>query len=263
LPFFKDKKFLDITTLMVQKFIQLKKEENCSNSRINDILKILKSIFSKLHELNLISINPAKQVKKLNVQRKEIFPLNKAEIKLLLNTAKTHFPSFYPMLMTAIFTGIRQGELIALTWNDVDFQNNFLKISKNYSKGHLLTPKTKKSYRKVEIPDSLKQTLEEWKEKCLKTELDLVFPNKIGTYIDKNNMVQREFSRTFKLAGLRKIRWHDLRHTYASLLIAESKPINYIQAQLGHTSIEMTMDTYGHLFPDSGRKNLAVFDDIL
>jgi len=89
--------------------------------------------------------------------------------------------------------------------------------------------------------------LRKWKVACPPNELDLVFPNEVGNPMDCRNIVNREFEGAFRRAGLRKIRFHDLRHTFASLLIDRGEHPKYIQTQIGHSSINVTMDIYGHL----------------
>ncbi|MBW1774482.1 MAG: site-specific integrase, partial [Deltaproteobacteria bacterium] len=89
--------------------------------------------------------------------------------------------------------------------------------------------------------------LKKWKIACQSNELNLVFPNEAGNPIDANNLVKRDFEPTLRRAGVKGIRFHDLRHTYASLLIDRGEHPKYIQVQMGHSSINVTMDTYGHL----------------
>ncbi len=87
----------------------------------------------------------------------------------------------------------------------------------------------------------------EWKLACPPSELDLIFPSEIGKPIDKNNIIRRRFEPALRRAGLRRLRFHDLKHTYASLLIAEGEHPKYIQSQMEHSSINVTLDTYGHI----------------
>ena len=89
--------------------------------------------------------------------------------------------------------------------------------------------------------------LKKWKIECPPTELDLVFPNEAGKPIDANNLVKRSFEGALRRAGVRKIRFHDLRHSYASLMIFQGEHPKYIQSQMGHASVSVTMDVYGHL----------------
>jgi hypothetical protein len=89
--------------------------------------------------------------------------------------------------------------------------------------------------------------LKKWKLQCPANEHDLVFPNDAGNPLDAMNMMHRQFRPALRRAKLREIRFHDLRHTYASLLIDQGEHPKYIQGQMGHASINITMDVYGHL----------------
>ncbi len=97
------------------------------------------------------------------------------------------------------------------------------------------------------MPSPLLSELKRWKLKCPKGEQELVFPNTLGKPENNSNVLRRVFHPALRRAGLRKVRFHDLRHTYASLLIANGEHPKYIQTQMGHSSIKVTMDTYGHL----------------
>jgi integrase len=99
----------------------------------------------------------------------------------------------------------------------------------------------------------LRQALESHRLNSPKSELDLVFCNKEGKPVDPDNMVKREFHQVLKRANLRKIRFHDLRHTFASLLIDQGENIKFIQMQMGHSSAKTTLDRYGHLIPSDFR----------
>lgn len=96
--------------------------------------------------------------------------------------------------------------------------------------------------------------LKKWKLACPISDMDLVFPSEAGTPLDATNMLRRQFFQALRRAGLPRIRFHSLRHAYASLLIDQGENPKYIQAQLGHSSINMTMDIYGHLMKTVNQK---------
>ncbi len=89
--------------------------------------------------------------------------------------------------------------------------------------------------------------LKRWKLACPPSTLDLIFPNEAGNPIDDSSMLSRHFHPAFEAAGLKRIRFHDLRHTYASLMIEQGENIKYIQSQLGHSSPTVTLNVYAHL----------------
>ena len=108
-----------------------------------------------------------------------------------------------------------------------------------------------------------KQICEEWRLACPNSELNLVFPNSNGNYQSADNLAKRRFLPALNRAGIDKIRFHDLRHTYASLLLANGAPMKYVQHQLGHSSITMTMDLYTHLLPEVNDKCVNLLNSIV
>lgn len=113
------------------------------------------------------------------------------------------------------------------------------------------------------MSSELVKVLKEWKLRCPPGYKDLVFPNREGNYLDPNNLNKRGYKSLIEKAGIKKIRFHDLRHTYASLLIANNVPIKYIQTQMGHSSIQNTMDIYGHILPEVTMQGVNALDSIL
>ncbi len=112
-------------------------------------------------------------------------------------------------------------------------------------------PKSKRSIRNVVMSPKLKDALELHRLNCPVSPDDLVFCTADGGPLDANNMVKREFLPSLSRAGLRTVRFHDLRHTYTALLIAQGAHAKFIQGQLGHASIQTTLDRYGHLLPEA------------
>lgn len=108
-----------------------------------------------------------------------------------------------------------------------------------------------------------KQVCEEWRLACPHSELNLVSPNSNGNYQSADNLAKRRFLPALNRAGIDKIRFHDLRHTYASLLLANGAPMKYVQHQLGHSSITMTMDLYTHLLPEVNDKCVNLLNNIV
>jgi integrase len=168
-----------------------------------------------------------------------------------------------PLLMTAIFTGLRASELRGLRWADVDLNRNELQVRQRadyYRK--MGPPKSEAGERTIPLAPMLANTLREWKLICPKGELGLVFPNGIGRIESHANIVNRGFIPVQIAAGVTtttgKAKYtglHSLRHFYASWCINRSDdgglelPLKIVQARLGHASVQMTADRYGHLFP--------------
>lgn len=264
LPVIGEMKIIEITKSTINEYIRLKQENtNLSNGTINKHIVIIKSILNHAVENGWIAKNLTLGVKKLKEERIERQFLTQKEVFAVLDTAKKHYPDFYPLLFTAIFTGMRQGELLALTWNKINFIEGYIKVDKSCYKNQFCAPKTNTSNRKVNIPDELIKVLKEWKLRCPHSELNLVFPNENGNFMDKHNLKKRKFKAVLRRAGVTEIRFHDLRHTYASLLLANNAHPKYAQTQLGHSSIKTTMDIYSHMMKEAHQNGIETLNKIL
>ena len=152
--------------------------------------------------------------------------------------------------MTAALTGMRQGELFGLKWTDIDWINNQIHVKRTYNHGKFYDPKSKTSKRRIDMAPELVAGLKKWRLACPKGELDLVFPNENGKPENQSNFLRRRFYPILMSVDLPRIRFHDLRHTYCALLLDQGENIKYIQRQMGHSSIKVTLDIYGHLMSD-------------
>lgn len=146
------------------------------------------------------------------------------------------------------YTGIRTGELLALTWKDIDFENQTINIDKSYhriEKADVITkPKTPKSIRTIMIFDYLAEIIKKYKDTLYKPNMnDRVF-------LHTHRFLQHEMTRIAKKANVKKIRVHDLRHSHASLLIELGFSPLLIAERLGHEKVETTLNTYSHLYPN-------------
>lgn len=158
-------------------------------------------------------------------------------------------PEDYAIFMTLYYTGIREGELFALTPADIDFEKGTLRINKSYQrlkgKDMITTPKTPKSNRVVTIPPVLCDCLKEYKAQCFgMQENDRLFPY-------TKSYLYREMVDGCKKSGVKKIRIHDIRHSHAAALIQMNVAPKLLQERLGHERIQTTLDTYGHLYPNA------------
>lgn len=157
-------------------------------------------------------------------------------------------PASYAVFMTLYYTGMREGELLALTPADVDFEKATITINKSYQRldgrDIISSPKTPKSNRVVTIPVTLCDCLKEYMSHCYGLEdEDRLFPyNKSFLY--------REMEYGCKASGVKKIRVHDIRHSHASLLVEMGFSPLLIAERLGHERVQTTMETYSHLYPN-------------
>ena len=253
-------------------------ERPLSRASIRIVLAELTALLNHAKEDGLIMVNPAERLGKLYKQapvvHDQIQPLTHEEVPIFLTTARAHFPDFFPIFLCAIHTGMRSGEIAGLQWGDIDFNGKYLVVRRNFTRGRIEKTKTDK-VRRVDISDALLSELAalhrrrkaDYLENGKNEIPEWVFlgPGKIvwkdgepigrkeGTPLEMYNIKNRYFLKTLEKAGLRRIRFHDLRHTFASLMIQNGESLAYIKDQLGHSSIKMTVDVYGHLVPGANR----------
>ena len=262
-PFFGDLNINEISPILIKEFMKQMQDKGRANATINKYIKFISAIYNFMIDSDAAVRNPLARVKSLKeIKNKKIRALCTEEVQALLSKTKQVYPDFFPLLFTALFTGMRQGELFALTWDSINWITKKITIDKNYTHGTLGTPKTGK-IRVIDMSDELAKVLREWRMACPKGENNLVFPNNEGNYQSAENMMKRRFLPALNRAGIDRIRFHDLRHTYASLLLANGAPMKYVQHQLGHSSITMTMDLYTHLLPEVNDKCVNLLNSIV
>jgi integrase len=230
-----------------------------SRAMARKVLSSLKSILGEAQRRGLVAQNAASPVKvaankreagKLTVGRD--IPL-KPEIQAILAAAEGRWR---PLFATAIFTGMRASELRGLTWDDVDFERNVIHVRQRANLwGEIGAPKTAAGDREIPMSPMVVNALKEWRLACPKGALKLVFPNGSGNVENHANIANRGFYALQREAGIvskdgrPKYGLHGLRHFNASWLIEQGFSPKRLQALLGHSSIQMTFDRYGHLFP--------------
>lgn len=205
----------------------------------------------------LIAVNSARGVEVIGRRgegSKKIVPPGKADLKALLAGAD---PEFRFVISFASRTGLRAGELWALRWRHVELKKCLLDIETRVDRfGVEDTTKTNAGVRQVPIAKVLAQELREWRARsAFSKEADLVFPNKSGGFRRHDNEMTRLYRPLCKRVGTGGINWHSLRHFAISTWIESGLSPKVVQTYAGHTSLEMTMDRYGHLFPsDAGHE---------
>ena len=227
-----------------------------SPKSVRYIHTVIHSCLEQAKKENKIAINPASTVKLPKYQKPDIRYMKNEEIRDFLTQAKDS--KFYIAFYLALTTGMRRGEILALRWQDIDLDNH--KVSVNQSlvrvkEGGLIfqEPKTKLAKRTINISSHLFSLLQDHKErqniviksegKNYRSDLDLIFCNNLGEPICPRNFT-RHFERLLKKAGLDRIPFHSLRHTYSTICLQEKVDIKTIQENLGHHSSAFTMDVY-------------------
>jgi integrase len=217
--------------------------------------------------------NPCELVDPPSWKGKTMRTLTPGELEVLLENASSN--QFYPVIYTAVSTGLRQAELLGLTWRSIDL--DFLSISVNqvlYKRRGICQfnePKTSHSRRRVAMTPKLACFLREYKQERerlyreLGQELtldDLVFANVEGKPLDPG-VLTHNFAKIAKRAGLENIRFHDLRHTFASLMFLRGAKPKVISEALGHSSVAFTMDVYSHIIEGMQSDAMALLDEVL
>src|SRR5918997_2139921 len=209
----------------------------------------------------LVPRNVTEAVKPPQVRREEIHPLTPEQVNALLNAARGD--RLEALYMLAIHTGLRQGELLGLKWEDVNLEEGTLQMRRTLTttKGGpvLSTPKTKGSRRSVRLTQSAVEALRRHLQQQL-GEIDmagslweengLIFASETGEPLERRSIVKYQFKKVLKCAGLPDKRFHDLRHTCATLLLGRNVNPKIVSEMLGHATIAITLDTYSHVLPN-------------
>ncbi len=254
---FHDHKINSIDTASVEKLFTVKHNAGMPHSTLGKVRTALNKTMKYAVRHKLTDHNPVtdaempRKIENPEEEEKKRF-LTTHEINSLLDAVSTQ--KYNTLFRLAVFSGARQGELLGLRWTDVDWINSQIHIRRSFNKDAMRPPKNKTSRRRIDIGPTTMEVLKSWMHACPKTDGNLVFPNNAGKPMNNNNMLRRHYYPGLKKAGIERIRFHDLRHTYASLLISTDVNIKYLQTQMGHSTITTTMDTYGHLMEEVNRE---------
>ena len=238
----------------VREFVDELQDAGVSRSMTKKVLASLRSALSEAVEREWVAHNVAREVKLKRNRREDeerTIP-TKDEIRTMIDKAP---PQHRPLIVTALFTGMRISELRGLTWDCVDFDKTVIRVEKRADRfNEMGKPKSRTSKRVIPMAPTVVSTLKAWKLTCPNGELSLVFPNGKGNIENHSNIHNRVFVPLLVNNGIvdedgkPKFSFHALRHAAASLFIEQGWPPKKIQSILGHSSITMTMDVYGHLF---------------
>jgi len=259
IPTFGNLNLRRISGAHIQAFVAAKvSKHGLSPKSVVNMLIPLKEMFKHATHWGYVRYDPSIAVKRPRVEQEEMDFLNPEEIAPFLQHVR---PQYHALFLTAILTGMRRGELLGLKWGDIDWRSSQISVRRSLYKGTFVSPKSQNSVRRIIMSPTLKQYLEQHRLMAPQSELELVFCTDEGNPLDPDNMVKREFLTALDRAGIRRIRFHDLRHTFASLLIANGENIKFVQYQLGHASATTTLDRYGHIFPGTQKEAADRLDE--
>jgi integrase len=279
-PRFGEFRLDNIQREQVKRFISDLRARKFSKNTIRLAVSTLRAVLNAAVEDKLLERNPAERLGRFVKSEKatrEATSLNPHEVDQLLKAAREGLElADYALILTAVRAGLREGEIAAVQWGDIQFGkgeediDRYILVRRNYDRRwskKMLTPKSRKP-RRVDMSRELRRTLLDLRDARLgkasaqdtaEISETLVFPSEAGTPIEMNNFSERVFKPLLTTAGLRCVRFHDLRHTYGSLLIQAGASLAYVRDQMGHSSIQVTADVYGHLIPGA---NMAFVDKL-
>ena len=240
-----------------------------SRATLSLIKAPVSGVFNYAVDSEIIEANPLKD---LSISTRKIHlglePLTEDEAARLLEQARRFLDGYYyPHLLCMLRAGIRLGELKALQWQDIDFEKRQMEIRRSCRRGRLTDTKNRKR-RRVDMTPHLAETLKAWETKQKQQALKLgkpflntgfVFASRRGE-IMRRIALENALSRCLSAAKLRHIRIHDLRHSYATIRLLKGHNIGDVSYQLGHSSISMTYDVYGHWIPGHFKSEVDELD---
>lgn len=254
----------------VRELIAATREKGLKINTVRGISRTVSAFLSQAVEDEHLPANPAlrlgKYLRRGDEPKPQIDPFTREEVAHIVATAAKEFPEWHAWMLTALRTGLRLGELLALQWGDIDWHGGYIQVRQNLVGGKLTTPKNHQC-RRVDLSRQLRGTLRLWRRRKSAEWLKIgkprpvwVFSTIVGTPFDESN-VRKFHSQILEKAGLRHRRIHDMRHTFASLLIQQGESLVYVKEQMGHASIQITVDIYGHLVPGGNRAAVDRLDD--
>jgi integrase len=249
---FPDRDLERISTGDVERMVAAMRRGGAGAKLINNAITLLGQVFDHGLDRGWCNANPARKVRRPRVEQSDAIRfLDQAEVEAMLRA--TASDTDRALFLTAVMTGLRQGELLGLQWRDVDWQAGKLHVRRSYVRGHWGTPKSRRSSRAVPMADRVARELARHHQRATyKADDDLVFCHRdIGTVLDHSALVRR-FKRALSAGGVREVRFHDLRHTFGTRMASVGVPMRTLQEWMGHRDFKTTL-IYADYAP-SGRE---------
>jgi len=257
-----------VSVLDIQELYTKLHSAGLSGSTIRRLHTVLNQAFKQAVRWRKITYNPAADVELPARKRKKVHrAFNQLEANRFLGAARETPHGL--LFEVALFSGMRPGEYLALTWCCVDWEAGTLRVEKAVcrpkgGKPYFGPPKTPESRRTIPMPPSTMAKLRAHRTEQLQLrllegenwiDLDLVFPNTVGNFQNERNLSQRYFKEALKVAGLpSKFRLYDLRHSCATLLLVADENVKVVAERLGHSTVKLTLDTYQHVLPSMQKR---------
>jgi integrase len=249
-----------LTPQDVQEMMNERLAAGLSAKTVGYMHQVLRTALELARRWEIIDRNVASLVDPPRRVRPNIRPLEPAEARSFLESLRGN--RLEALFSVALALGLRQGEALGLRWEDIDMASGVLRIRNQLQRINgrltLVEPKTERSRRALVVPPTILEHLRDHEKRQVAerlwagskwTESGMVFANRSGGPLQARNVI-REFHKALKTAGLNRIRFHDLRHSCATLLLVQHVPARVVMAVLGHSQISTTLDTYSHIVPE-------------
>jgi integrase len=256
-PFFDGRSLDSINVELVEAFISTKQREGKATKSISNYLGLLYAIFAHAVKRGWARSNPVALAEKPRAEGRtaDIRYLEIEELESLIGAVPNDELGEVERVLyrTAAMTGLRRGELLALRWRDVDWSAGVIRVRRSYTRGQFGTPKSRRSSRAVPLADAVASELKQHSQRSsFQGDDDLVFAHPaLGTVLDPSKL-QKRFRKAVEQAGLRHIRFHDLRHTFGTRMAAAGAPLRAIQEWMGHNDYRTT-SIYADYAPDQSQ----------
>lgn len=221
----------------------------------NKILGVLRTMLNFAVRREYLIANPMIGIIPVKAAQKRLEYLSSSEISRLLNEAR--FESSYPIFVTALNTGMRIGEILGLCWDAIRWDSETIEVSRSLSRTKLDEHTKTNLIRYIPMTSVMKVLLRDLQKQQRSPKF--VFTNELGESLNPDHFCKRVFHPLLKRAGIRKIRFHDLRHTFASQFMMRGGNIYELQKFLGHTSVVMTQ-VYAHLSPQHLKRSIQIMN---
>lgn len=258
IPYFGNQMMSEITAVQIIQWQNEMQTKGFSESYLRMIQNQLTSLFTHASRIYDLRINPCKKVKRMGSSDSRSLEFwTTEEYQKFIQTIEPG-TRYYLIFEILFWTGMRIGELLAITKGDIYFDKNQISISKTYyrsgRKDIITEPKTKQSVRIIEIPEFLKQEIKDF------VDGHYGMPDEERLFPIVQEAVQHKMKRQIEKAGVKDIRVHDLRHSHVAYLIHKGIEPILIKERVGHKDIRITLNTYGHLYPNQQRKVADLLD---
>ena len=259
LPYFKDRPMNSITPAEIIQWQNTIIEKGYSDDYLKTIQNQMTALFNHAKNIYNLADNPCDKVKRMGKTSKKKMKFWTIEEYRQFMTGIEPGSKYYVLFELLFWTGAREGEALSITPADIDFERNLLQINKTYYRMHgedvITSPKTEESNRTISIPEFLKKEIQDYISRLYELpEDERIFPM-------VHEAVQHKLKQVVQKTGVKKIRVHDIRHSHAAFLINKGVQPLMIKERFGHTDIRITLNTYGHLYPDQQKVVADMLDD--